>query len=48
MNSGPDFLERFAAHGKVVRVTEAEVVYVAVNQDREKVRIGEQRKTENG
>jgi acyl-CoA thioesterase YciA len=32
--------ERFADHGKVVRVTEAEVIYVAVNNDREKVKIG--------
>ncbi len=32
--------ERFADHGQVVRVTEAEVVYVAVNQEREKVKIG--------
>ena len=32
--------ERFASHGQVVRVTEAEVVYVAVSQDREKVKIG--------
>jgi acyl-CoA thioesterase YciA len=32
--------ERFGAHGQVVRVTEAEVIYVAVSQNREKVRIG--------
>jgi len=33
--------ERFGSHGQdVVRVTEAEVVYVAVSQYREKVRIG--------
>ena len=32
--------ERFAEHGKVVRVTEAEVIYVAVSQSREKVKIG--------
>jgi len=32
--------ERFASHGKIVRVTEAEVIYVAINQDREKVKIG--------
>ncbi len=32
--------ERFASHGKVVRVTEAEVIYVAVDGNREKVRIG--------
>ncbi|NNE65585.1 MAG: acyl-CoA thioesterase [Pyrinomonadaceae bacterium] len=29
--------ERFGAHGKIVPVTEAEVVFVAVNQNREKV-----------
>lgn len=29
--------ERFASHGEIVRVTEAEVIYVAVNQNREKV-----------
>ena len=33
--------ERFGSRGQSVRVTEAEVVYVAVNQNREKVRIGE-------
>jgi acyl-CoA thioesterase YciA len=32
--------ERFGSHGQVVRVTEAEVVYVAINQYREKVKIG--------
>lgn len=32
--------ERFGSHGQIVRVTEAEVVYVAVNQYREKVKIG--------
>ena len=32
--------ERFASHGTIVRVTEAEVIYVAVNQNREKVNIG--------
>lgn len=31
--------ERFGSHGQSVRVTEAEVVYVAINQYREKVRI---------
>jgi acyl-CoA thioesterase YciA len=31
--------ERFGSHGQSVRVTEAEVVYVAVNQNREKVKI---------
>jgi len=34
--------ERFGSRGQSVRVTEAEVVYVAVNQNREKVRIGEE------
>jgi acyl-CoA thioesterase YciA len=33
--------ERFGSRGQSVRVTEAEVVYVAVNQNREKVIIGE-------
>ncbi len=32
--------ERFADHGKIVRVTEAEVIYVAVNNNREKIKIG--------
>ncbi len=32
--------ERFDSHGAQVRVTEAEVTYVAINQHREKVRIG--------
>lgn len=32
--------ERFGSHGQSVRVTEAEVVYVAINQFREKVNIG--------
>jgi acyl-CoA thioesterase YciA len=32
--------ERFGSHGQSVRVTEAEVVYVAINQYREKVKIG--------
>jgi acyl-CoA thioesterase YciA len=32
--------ERFGSHGQNVRVTEAEVVYVAINQFREKVQIG--------
>lgn len=32
--------ERFGSRGQSVRVTEAEVVYVAINQFREKVRIG--------
>lgn len=29
--------ERFGSSGQIVRVTEAEVVYVAINQNREKV-----------
>jgi acyl-CoA thioesterase YciA len=33
--------ERFGSHGQSVRVTEAEVVYVAINQFREKVKIGQ-------
>ncbi|GIU82598.1 MAG: acyl-CoA thioesterase [Acidobacteria bacterium] len=32
--------ERFGSQGQIVRVTEAEVVYVAINQHREKVVIG--------
>ncbi len=32
--------ERFGSHWQKVKVTEAEVVYVAINQYREKVRIG--------
>ena len=32
--------ERFGSHGQSVRVTEAEVVFVAINQFREKVVIG--------
>jgi acyl-CoA thioesterase YciA len=31
--------ERFGSHGQIVRVTEAEVIYVAVSQNREKVKI---------
>jgi acyl-CoA thioesterase YciA len=31
--------ERFGSRGQIVRVTEAEVVYVAINQNREKVKI---------
>ena len=34
--------ERFGSHGQSVRVTEAEVVYVAINQFREKVKIGKE------
>ncbi len=33
--------ERFGSCGQLVRVTEAEVIYVAINQNREKVFIGE-------
>ncbi len=33
--------ERFGSRGQTVRVTEAEVVYVAVNHNREKVKIGQ-------
>jgi acyl-CoA thioesterase YciA len=32
--------ERFGSLGKIVRVTEAEVIFVAINQNREKVNIG--------
>lgn len=32
--------ERVGSHGQSVKVTEAEVIYVAINQYREKVRIG--------
>ena len=32
--------ERFGSHGQSVRVTEADVTYVAINQYREKVKIG--------
>ena len=32
--------ERFGTHGQKVTVTEAEVTYVAINQFREKVKIG--------
>jgi acyl-CoA thioesterase YciA len=32
--------ERFGSHGQSVKVTEAEVSYVAINQYREKVKIG--------
>ncbi|HEY0458963.1 MAG TPA: hotdog domain-containing protein [Pyrinomonadaceae bacterium] len=34
--------ERFGSRGKSVRVTDAEVVYVAVSQNREKVKIGKE------
>ena len=33
--------ERFGNHGQAVRVTEADVTYVAINQYREKVKIGQ-------
>ena len=33
--------ERFGSRGQIVRVTDAELVFVAVNQNREKVRIGD-------
>ncbi len=32
--------ERFGSRGQVVRVTEAEIVFVAINKNREKIRIG--------
>lgn len=32
--------ERVGSHGQAVKVTEAEVIYVAINQYREKVKIG--------
>ena len=32
--------ERFSNPGQIVKVTEAEVVYVAINREREKVKIG--------
>ncbi len=32
--------ERFGSQGQKVKVTEAEVIYVAINQFREKVKIG--------
>lgn len=34
--------ERFGSRGQSVRVTEAEVIYVAINQNREKVKIGKE------
>jgi acyl-CoA thioesterase YciA len=33
--------ERFGSRGQVIRVTEAEIIFVAINQNREKIRIGE-------
>ena len=33
--------ERFGNHGQKVKVTEAEVTFVAINKDREKVKIGD-------
>ena len=32
--------ERFGSRGQAVKVTEAEVIYVAINENREKVKIG--------
>lgn len=32
--------ERFGSRGQIVRVTEAEVVFVAINKNREKINIG--------
>jgi acyl-CoA thioesterase YciA len=32
--------ERFGNHGEVVKVTSADLIYVAINEKREKVRIG--------
>ena len=32
--------ERFGNHGKVVKVTSADLIYVAINEKREKVKIG--------
>jgi acyl-CoA thioesterase YciA len=40
--------ERFGSHGQSVRVTEAEVVYVAINQFREKVKIGKENEPRTG
>jgi len=34
--------ERFGSRGQVVRVTEAEVIFVAINQNREKIAIKKQ------
>ncbi|MGH9949298.1 MAG: acyl-CoA thioesterase [Pyrinomonadaceae bacterium] len=34
--------ERFGMHGQKVKVTEAEVTFVAISQNREKVKIGNQ------
>ena len=33
--------ERFGHHGEIVRVTSADLIFVAINQKREKVRIGQ-------
>jgi len=35
--------ERFGSRGQIVRVTEAEVIFVAVNQNREKIAIRRQK-----
>ncbi len=32
--------ERFSSRDKIVRVTEAEIVFVAINKNREKIKIG--------
>ena len=32
--------ERFSSRGQIVRVTEAEIVFVAINKNREKIKIG--------
>lgn len=33
--------ERFGNHGEIVKVTSAEITFVAINENREKVQIGE-------
>ncbi|MBK9163029.1 MAG: acyl-CoA thioesterase [Acidobacteria bacterium] len=35
--------ERYGSKGQKVKVTDAEVVYVAINQNREKVKIGDKK-----
>lgn len=35
--------ERYGSQGQKVKVTDAEVVYVAINQNREKVKIGDKK-----
>jgi len=32
--------ERFGNHGEIVKVTSADLIYVAINEKREKVQIG--------